>query len=296
MPFALKIFKIQIHNTYYEKGIGNDFEFVADEATAVLMKYCNIRLLDNQDTIEAMWLSNDLDDPLRTFKEKLAPHTLYFKLKVKNNNLFNFSELTIHPGTIYGFSNKKKQSLLHKEPYVGESDLITYRHTMNVLKNVNQQVVGLIAIDLSKIIHEKSKIDCSPLATYAIQIKNKEAIWCYHLVDVYQRIKNPEKLAIYKEDLYFIYKGEVHEMELNSNIDKNAKIYLYQSPEPIPLKNVTERIPFLKLLNEQKNNKKDHNLAAEALQTVPLPLPDVNNISTNIQKGGVFYTNMFFYV
>lgn len=59
---------------------------------------------------------------------------------------------------------------------------------------------------------------------------------------------------------------------------------------------MTERIPFLKLLNEQKNNKKDHNLAAEALQTVPLPLPDVNNISTNIQKGGVFYTNMFFYV
>lgn len=279
--FALKLFSIQIHHTYYANGISDDFEIIPDEATQAFMKHYCMRLLSYEGKYEVVWLTTNIEHPFEVFQQKLAETTLQFYVRLHNPYVINFSTLEIKPATIYAFSNTENATSLHKNTYVDETDKIPFHQVMNSLISSDPLIWGTIQIQLGKVWHNQT--DQLPIP-YTLQIKAREAIWRYQVVDLHQRIKSPLKIVIDQDDSYFIYSG------LDGD---NNKVHLLESKQPIALRDTTQQFFSLKMYSKLPTKS---STSTEQVLIERLPLPDVRLLENNVVKEGIFYSNVVVYV
>lgn len=283
MPFSLKLLKINFQNTYYTGQGNNDFYLTADEQTQHFMESHNMRILTYGSTYELVWLTTRFDNPLEIFKQKLAEHDLTFYLRIKNPNVVNFSLLNLLPDQMYYFSNTNSSQNLHKQEYVSKEDLIPIKPISNTPEIASvSNVFGIVRIHLKELINNKIDIQQLPIQ-YNIRIKAREAIWRYHIVDAHNRIKGPMKVVIDKDDSYFMYKGTL----------ENKNIHIYESKNPLVLQDKVNQAFCLKVY---PNQSKKNTASQEEVLLEKLPLPDVSLIENNVEKGGVFYSNIVVYV
>jgi hypothetical protein len=278
--FALKLFNIQIRHTYYANGISNDFEILPDEATQAFMHHHRMQLLSYEGTYEMIWLTANLEHPFEVFHQKMADVVLRFHVKFRNPYVINFSTLKIQPETIYAFANTEGITSLHKNTYVDETDQVPFHQTMNSLASADPLVWGNLQIQLGKV--WRNPADQLPIP-YTLQIKAREVIWRYQVVDLHQRIKSPLKIVIDQDDSYFIYSG----------LDDNTKIHLFESKQPIALRATTQQFFSLKMYPKSSNKS---SASTEKVLIQRLPLPNVRLLENNVVKGGVFYSDVVVYV
>lgn len=277
--FALKLFKIQLRHTYYANGISNDFEILPDEATQTLMKHYRMRLVGYEGSYELCWLTANMEHPFEVFQQKLADIVFRFYVKLRNTYAINFSDLTIQSETIYAFDNTKDIARLHNNSYVDQTDKVPFHQNMNRIASADPLVCGMIQIQLGKVWHNPT--DQLPL-TYTLQIKAREVIWRYQIVDLHQRIKSPLKVVFDQDDSYFIYSG------LN-----DGKVHVFESKQPIALRDTIQQFFSLKMYPKSpaKSSTRTEQVLIERL-----PLPNVRSLENNVVKEGIFYSNVVVYV
>lgn len=280
MPFALKLFNIQVLHTYYASGISNDLALIPDEATNAFMRYHHMQLLPYDGTYEMLWLTSKLDNPFEVFQEKLADEVLRFYIKLRDPYAINFSALTIQPDTIYAFANSEHTTSLHKNTYVDETDKVTIYQSINSFANPDPFVWGILQIQLGHV--WLNHADTLPIP-YTLQIKAREVIWRYRIVDLHQRIKSPLKIVIDEDDSYFIDRGLV----------EDSRIHLYESKQPIALRDTTDQFFSLKMYPKSSTK---NSTSTEQVLIKRLPLPNVRSLENNEVKKGIFYSDIVVYV
>ncbi|OJW73574.1 MAG: hypothetical protein BGO68_03000 [Candidatus Amoebophilus sp. 36-38] len=284
MPFALKLFRINFQNTYYTNQAENDFHVIPDEKTKKFMHDHNMRLISYRGMIEMMWLTTRFENPLQVFEQKIANHHLNFYVEISNPHVFSFSLLTIDPEQIYYFSNSTGSQKLHQKDYVSEEDKVSLQRVAPIIGKSLKNIFGIINIQLDKLWKGKINIEQLPIE-YTIQIKARETIWSYQIVDLHNRIKVPAKVVIDTDDSYFIYKGTA----------ENKHIHLYESIKPIALRDKINQT-FSLTMYPESSTKKSGDTNQEEVVLERLPLPDVSLSQSNMKKGGVFYSNVVVYV
>lgn len=195
MPFALKLFKINVYHTYYSSQVTNDLYMIPDVPTQQLMDYHRMRLAAYDGTYELIWLTAKLENPFEVFQKKLASTALNFYLKLRNPHVVNFSSLKFEQTAIYYFSNAYNSQDLHKGAYVGEEDKIPLQTSINNTDKAFPNAFGIVNIQLGKVWKDKAELEQLP-TQYNIQIQAREAIWRYHIVDLHKRIKSPMKIVV----------------------------------------------------------------------------------------------------
>jgi hypothetical protein len=176
--------------------------------------------------------------------------------------------------------NTDKSTSLHKNTYVDEADQVPSQQVINSLNNLSPAAWGVIQIQLGKVWHDSS--GQLPIS-YTLQIKAREVIWCYQIVDIHQRIKSPLKIVIDQDDSYFIYSG----------LDGNSRVHLFESKQPIALRDTTQQFFSLKMY--PKSSAKN-STSTEQVLIKRLPLPNVRSLENNVVKKGIFYSNVVVYV
>jgi hypothetical protein len=284
MPFALKLFKINIYNSYYNNQLDDNFSLVPNEATQQLMDYHRMRLITYAEGYEVAWLTSKFDDPLQIFQDKIADAQFTFYLILRNPSVVNFSLLKPQQGYTYYFSNTSNSPNLHKQTYVTEEDKVLFNFPIHSIGKPFPNVFGIIHIEASRLWRGTPSIEKLPVQ-YSIKIKAREVIWRYHIVDVQERIKSPMKVVIDEDDSYFIYKGTA----------ENKHIHIYESKKPLVLSDKPSQKFSLKTTSI-KTTKKAKAVDAEEILLERLPLPDVRLPENNVEIGGVFYSNIVVYV
>ena len=176
MPFALRIFRINIHNSYYQAQVGDDFSLVPTEASQEWMQRYRMRLGTNPGTFELLWVAASLAHPLETLKEKASDKKLTFRLILKNPSVLGFSELSIDRGQTYYFHNQGATSKLYQAAYVSQADKIPVQETISHLGKLEKPFFGIVDIHLKELWH-KRKLTVNKLPIdYQIHIKAKETI------------------------------------------------------------------------------------------------------------------------
>ncbi|MHB9148091.1 MAG: hypothetical protein ACYC2U_06870 [Candidatus Amoebophilus sp.] len=282
MAFALKLLRINIYNSYYSNQVDNSFHLVADETTQQLMDYHRMRLNEYEGGYEIIWLTNKFDDPLQVFQDKIAGSHLNFYFILRNPYAINFSLLNPEQGYIYYFSNTNNSENLHKQAYVAEEDKVPFSTSIHSIGKPFPNAFGIIHIQLANLCNKKLSIEKLPVQ-YNIKIKARETIWRYHIIDVQEHIKSPMKVVIDEDDSYFIYKGT----------PENKHIHVYESKKPLTLSDKPSQKFSLKMISK-KTTKKTANTEETLLER--LPLPDTHLLENNVEKGGIFYSNIVVYV
>jgi hypothetical protein len=282
MPFALKLFKINIYNSYYNNQIDDNFYLVPDESTQKFIDHYRMRLITYAGGYELAWLTNRLDNPFQTFQDKIADSRLTFYLILRNPHTINFSLLKPEQGNIYYFSNTNNSQNLHKQSYVTEKDKIAFNPSIHSIGNPLPNAFGVIHIQLGNLWKEKLSIEELPVQ-YNIKIKAREIIWRYHIIDAQERIKDPMKVVIDEDDSYFIYKGT----------PENKHIHVYESKKPLVLSDKPSQKFSLRIVSKKTTRK---TVNSEEILLERLPLPDVRLLENNVEKGGIFYSNIVVYV
>ena len=282
MPFAIKLFKIIFTNDYYVDGESNDFYLIPDSNTQAFLEYHRMKLVTYNDKFELIWLTANFENPFQIFQQKITEYNLNFYLKIHSPYVINFSLLKVEQNSIYYFTNTNENQRLHKKLYVDNEDRIKFSSSMNSLTKPYQNVFGVVNIQLTNLWKEVADITQFPIK-YTIHIQPRAVIWRYHIVDLYGHIKSPMKVVIDEDDSYFIYKG----------ITEDKRIHLYESKVPIILSSKPTQIFSLKiypLLTTDKTENTGNILLKK------LPLPDVSSLEKNMEKGGIFYSNIVVYV
>lgn len=280
MPFALKLFSIQIRHTYYTNGISNDFEIIPDEATKLFMHHHRMQFLSYRGIYEMNWLTANLAHPFEVFEQKMADVVLRFYIKLRASYVINFSALKMQLGTTYAFTNTDKSASLHKNTYVDETDQIPSQQVMSSFASPDPAAWGVIQIQLGKV--WSNPADQLPIP-YTIQIKAREVIWRYQIIDIHQRIKSPLKIVIDQDDSYFIYSG----------LNGDNKVHLFESKQPIALRDTTQQFFSLKMYPKSSTKS---STSTEQVLIERLPLPNVRSLENNVVKEGIFYSNVVVYV
>eukprot|EP01132_Coremiostelium_polycephalum_P000722 gene722-895_t len=283
MPFALKLFTLKISNSYFQNGIDDSFEVVPSKATQDLLTHHRMRFISLSDGYELFWLTSNLEDPLRILQAKLANAQLVFYITVRNPYVINFSQLHPEAGFIYSFSNLHLHEYLHPQSAVTDQDKVPYTIDRVSFDQPIPHMFGRIQIQLAELLKNASSTAVLPVP-YHIHIAARSTIWRYHIIDTKNAIKEPDKVVIGADNVYFIYKGAARSNQANS--------YIYESAEPLEL---SEQVKYRCSLSIPKVNQKIINSAQEMLLG-NLPLPDVRYLESNPIKGGLFYSNMVVYV
>ena len=282
MPFALKLFRINIYNSYYNNQVDDNFYLVPDEATQRLIEYHRMRLITYAGGYTMAWLTNKFDNPFQIFQDKIADSQFRFYLMLRNPYVINFSLLKPEQGHIYYFSNASSSQNLHKQSYITEEDKIPFNPSIHSIGNPVPNAFGIVHIQLASLWKEQPSIEKLPVQ-YSIKIKARETIWRYHIVDVQERIKSPMKVVIDEDDSYFIYKGTL----------ENKHIHVYESKKSLTLSDKPSQKLSLRMISK-KTTKKAVNTEETLLER--LPLPDTHLLENNVEKGGIFYSNIVVYV
>ena len=282
MPFALKLFKINIYNSYYNNQVDDNFYLVADDTTQRLIDYHRMRLITHAGGYEMAWLTNKFNNPFQIFQDKIADCQFRFYLMLRNPYVINFSLLKPEQGHIYYFSNTNNSQNLHKQSYITEEDKIPFNPSIHSLGKPFPNAFGIIDIQLANLWKEKTPIEKLPIQ-YNIKIKARETIWRYHIVDVQERIKSLMKVVIDEDDSYFIYKGT----------PENKHVHVYESKKPLVLSDKPSQKFSLRVISKKTTRKV---INSEEVLLERLPLPDVRLLENNVGKGGTFYSNIVVYV
>ena len=183
MPFALRLFRLNIYNSYYRTQVCNDFALIPAEESQRWMQQYPMRLVPTPGTFELLWVAAGLAEPLQVLKEKTYGKKLTFHLILKNPDALCFSELSIDRGEAYYFHNQGTGSKLHQEAYVSQVDKTVIPKIGKNPFKLEKPFLAIVDIYLEGLWKEEA-LDIHQLPVdYSIHIKARETIWRYYAVD-----------------------------------------------------------------------------------------------------------------
>ena len=239
MAFALNLFNINIHNTYYQSQIGNDFSLIPDDATQQWMNHYRMRLdTTGGDQFALYWLVARLEEPLKTLQSKIEDTKLRFFLTLQNPHTPSFSTLDLDSQYIYHFYNRANASSIHQEEYVSPQDKILTPSPYTSCQKVYKPFFGLVEIYLPTLWESIQLQEKKLPVNYTINIRARETIWRYCVIQKKSFIKNEIKVVFDENDDYF----EEDKMEMSRG--RSQKVY--RSKFPLALKEKPERYFSLK--------------------------------------------------
>ena len=296
MAFALKLFKITIYNTYYQAGVGDSNDFgleIAEESKPWMERYRMKLVASTPGCVELHCAVSGLENPLHTLKEKLLGQKLTFHLRLKNQEIVSLSELNVAEGKTYYFQNTSDALQLHQGEYLSGEDQIpivdqpaatdvAFRAQPPIRQLSHRPLWGVIDIYLDKL-WEKSNLSEKNLPIdYAINIKARESIWRYSVIDRNSRLKSPIKVVCENKKNYF--GGAV------TSQNNGTSTHLFASKKPIAFQDRPTQC--FSLQTYTKNDARD---VGETVME-RLPFPTSSSLSREKEKGGVFYSDVFVYI
>ena len=283
MPFALKLFQINLYNTYYQAGVCNDFDLVPDMPTQQWMNRYKLKLIAGPGSFEVAWLVAGLENPLAVFQTKMAEKKLTFQLKLKNPQVIHFSDLRVGEalGSIYYLNNLHALPRLHQEAYLSDTDYIGIQKIVKNYHQPGKNIFGIIDIHLNNLWQDQApNLEALPIQ-YTIHIQAKASIWRYHIIDTNNRIKMPMQVVLNQDNSYFKERAN----------DQSNPIHLYESKEPLAMLDKPAQFFSLKT-----NPSKEINSSATTLIAL-LPTPGFGSaLIQDKEKSEILYSDIFVHV
>lgn len=281
MPFALRLFRLNIYNSYYQAQVGDDCSLIPTEETQQWMQQYPMKLVSTPGAFELMWMVAGLAAPLKTLKKKIHGKKLTYYLILKNPEALSFSELSIEHGQAYYFHNQGTGARLHQKSYVSLADKVAVPETRGNHLGTEKSFLALVDIYLEEL-WKKDSFDLHRLpVTYSIHIKARKTIWRYCIVDKNFRIKSPMKVVLDNEDTYFNYETDKKRKMVN--------MHVYKARKPLALTDKPERFFSLKTYHPDKPEE-------EKTLIKKLPLPTNASLRKDNKNSKVLYNDIFVYV
>ena len=282
MAFALRLLRINFYNTYYRAKACDDFILVPTEESQRWMQRCGMKLVTGPGCFEIYWKTGNMASPLQTLQKKTIGENLTFHLKLKNPHALCFSALSISSGEIYHFHNQRGSVRLHQEDYASQADKISVQEITSYRYKLDRTFFGMVDIHWEELWKGASLTEHELPVTYEVNVKARETIWRYCVVDKNSRVKNSMKVVLDNEDVYF-------NSEINAKSDA-ADMRVYESKQPIALVDKPERFFSLKTCKEDEPN-----VFAETI-IEKLPVPTDASLKRAKKSPKLLYNDIFVYV
>ena len=287
MAFSTKLFRVIISNNYYKSKSSDDFYIQPTKPTERWMKRRKVCILNHQDGIELLWLSENYDNPLELFQTKVDGVTLSFVMTLKNNQLLNLSNLEVgHPtGQVYYLHNlhNNNSNLLHSKDFISKLDLFDIKNIVHYPTQPGWNIFAIIDINCNEWFHQLSKSTSSLFAgpkSYEIKIQNRSTFWRYYFIDTKKRLNGTIKILSKGDPSYF------DKVKASKDL---PNVYCIESINPIKLYDQYDWV--FSLYEIDKNGTKSDKILLEQL-----PYPTYDSLKKDKKNKKKHYSDIVVYV